>query len=187
MRCLLLFLVVLSGCGLGEPGERVTPDTASPDAVRFVAVGGDESLDRDPDSRRRESWPRIVFRAHLPPQAVFADLARPGATVADALEEQLGTAIDLEPTLAVVWLTSGDVERATAVGDYRTGLVDLVTALDDTGAQIAVLIGPDTPDSYALAARQAAEQTGAAAVVVDDASDQPAIARQVAEALGLEG
>lgn len=182
--CLLL-LAVIAGCGLGDPDENVTPDTATPESVRFVAIGGDETVDRDPDSRRRESWPRLVFREHLPPQAVFADLARPGSTVADAIDEQLATALDFAPTLAVVWLTSADVERATAVEEYRTGLTNLATALGDGDATVMVVIGSDTPDSYALAARRAAEESGATAITLSDESDESAIAEQIAGALRL--
>lgn len=184
-RAALALLVLLGACGLGDPAATPTVTTDPPAVVSYAAIGGDQSGDDQPDSHRRQVWPRLLFREHLPSQAVFALLSRPGATVAEALGSQLPTALELAPTIATVWFTSGDVEQATPVAEYQNDLDDLVGALADRGADVVILIDAGTPSAYTDAAEGVAAARDAKVVEVADPEDQARIADQVAEALAL--
>ncbi|MEO6318407.1 MAG: GDSL-type esterase/lipase family protein [Acidimicrobiales bacterium] len=181
----LVLCGLLGACGLGDPAATPTVTTDPPVVVSYVAIGGDRSGDDDPDSQRRQVWPRLLFREHLPAQAVFALLSRPGATVEEALRSQLPGALELEPTVATVWFTAGDVEQSTPVDRYRADLDELVGALADFGADVVVLFEAGTPSAYAEAAQTVAGAHGAAVVEVAEPGDQGQIAAQVAEALAL--
>lgn len=185
----MVFVVLATpatACGFGGAQESVTPSTDPPAEVTFVAIGGDETVEQDPDSRRRELWARKVFREHLPAQATFADLAEPGATAADAIVSQVPRALELEPTVVTVWLSSGDAAVGTPGGAYQSQMDELVGALAATGTQVALIVGPDTPEVYAAASAALAGRYDAVLVELDADRDQDAIATAVAEALALD-
>jgi len=167
--CLLLSFALSAGCGLGQPEDETTATTAAPERVSFVVIGSFESVQGGLDGSDA-SWPRLMFRDHLPRQTVFADLAVPGATVAEARAQQLPLALDLRPTLAVVWLIADDVAQATPVDEYRRQLGALVDALRDAGARVLLASatnGGATAAAYADAVRTVADATGARLVDVD--------------------
>jgi len=176
-----LVAVVLAGCGLGDPEEVTTVVTGTPPAVTYVAIGGDESAEEDPGSRRREGWPRIVFREHLPPQTVFTNLARVGATAEDALATQLPAALALRPTIATVWLGVGDIEEGTPADAYQEAVAEIVTALDTAGTQVVVLSEPSMPSAYQEAIANLVAGRRATLLTVPTGADQDAIAQLVAD------
>lgn len=158
----------------GDVGDRVT----------FVTLGGDETLGTGLADGLRQSWPQLLFRQTLPQRAVHVNLAAPGATVAEALDSQLPAALELQPTLAAVWLTSADVTNATPVRDFERNLELIVRQLQAT-ARVVVAMGPTVPgarsvDPYNAAVRRVAESSGADLVdlsTLDPILDGPASAR----------
>lgn len=177
-------VIVTAGCGLGDPADTSATSTSTPPSVTYVAIGDGASAETDPGDRREQGWPRLLFRDHLPPQTVFADLARPGATAAEASKEQLPAALELEPTVVTVELLDGDAAAGTSLPQYRSDVDSVVSDLVDAGAQVAVVVDPGAPADYALAAREVATARGAT-VAPCAGADRSDVAGCVADALGL--
>ena len=100
----------------------------------YVALGGDETVNRQLDDPFRDAWPQPVFTNALPRSAVYVNFARPEATAADALSEQVPAALDLEPTVATVWLGAGDARIGTSDASFTRDLSDVVAQLQGAGA-----------------------------------------------------
>ena len=77
----------------------------------------------------------------------------PGATVAQALAEELPTTLDARPHLVTVWLNVNDITRGVAVSTYEAQLESLVRQLR-RGGQTRVLVA-NTPPLDQLPAYQA--------------------------------
>jgi len=97
--------------------------------VVYVAVGASETVGFGADQPLRDSWPRVLFRTALPPSAVFVNMGIPGATVAQALRDELPQALTVRPALATVWLNVNDIVAGVAVADFERDLAALVHGL----------------------------------------------------------
>ena len=106
-----------SGSKVSDSAPPVTDATQS--RVVYVALGGDETVNRQLDDPFRDAWPQRVFTDALPRSAIYVNFARPEATVADAVSDQVPAALDLDPTVATVWLGSGDARSARATRRSR--------------------------------------------------------------------
>lgn len=169
--CLVAVAVAVAACSGGSGpaagpavGSAVIPGDVG-DRVAFVTLGSDETLGAGLADGLRQSWPQLLFRQVLPQRAVHVNLAEPDATVAEALDSQLPAALELQPTLAAVWLTSADVAAGTPVRDYERNLDQIVRQLQAT-ARVVVAMGPTVPgaksvDPYNAAVRRVAEGSGA--------------------------
>ena len=178
-----LLASVAVGCGLGGPEQTATTTTTAPEPVVYSAIGGDATVERDPDALRRR---RLHAPAVPPPpaaQTVFTDLARPGATVVDASDQQLPTALDLGTTIATVWFERGDLGAPLA--DAEAQLADLIGQLVGSGAEVGVTSGTRSDSAWDEAVARVASTTGATAVDLEGARDQADIADRFAAALGL--
>jgi lysophospholipase L1-like esterase len=165
-----LVLVLLPGCS--SAGDQTTSSTLPPadDAgppVIFVALGGGETTGLGLPDSLRQAWPQLVFGDALPRQAVHVNVSSPGATVAQALDQQVPAALELGPTLATVWLTSGDARSGTRVAVYERDLERVVRRLQDGGvARVLVAAGPEVPEAtasgeaYRAAVTRVVERTG---------------------------
>jgi len=102
--------------------------------VVYVAVGASETIGFGADQPLRESWPRVLFRPALPPSAVFVNMGIPGATVAEALRDELPQALTVHPALATVWLNVNDIVAGVSARDFERDLATLVHGLRAGGA-----------------------------------------------------
>lgn len=189
-RAAWLLLVLVTACTTAD--EQTTASTLPPaddsgPPVVFVALGGGETTGLGLADNLRQAWPQLVFAGALPRRAVHVNLASPEATVAQALDAQVPAALELQPTLATVWLTSGDALAATPLTRYERDLETVVVALQEGGAQVLVASGPAGPASvepYHAAAERVVERTGTE--LVDLSSLDPDLGaaghRQVADA-----
>jgi lysophospholipase L1-like esterase len=76
----------------------------------------------------------VLYRTALPSSAVLVNFGVPGATVAEALEAQAGPAIELEPTMATVWLNVNDIIAGVSPTAFERDLGALVHLLRREGA-----------------------------------------------------
>lgn len=128
--------VALAGTAGCSPGERAAAPAAtrSPTQETYVSVGADDTLGVGLDRPLIDEWPKVLFRTALPRTTVFVNAADRGATVADALADQVPLAVGLRPTLVTVWLNLDDLEAGTPVATYERRLAELVHALRRDGA-----------------------------------------------------
>jgi hypothetical protein len=181
---------VLAGCAGEAPpvSSRVPAPATNEDRVVYVALGGNESLNRGLDDAVRNAWPQLVFAA-LPRSAVYVNLAGRDASVQSTLDIQVPAAVDLHPTLVTVWLGSGEPNnQSDAV--FATGLTEVVRKLQGAGATRVLLlsrpsgtVGPG--GRYAEVIKQVAGDTGSVFVSIEATgrSRDPEAHRQIADAV----
>ena len=116
--------------------------------LTYVAIGASDAVGvgaRDPET---EGWvPR--FGARLGSNVRVINLGISGSTLAQALDEQVGPALDARPDVITVWLAVNDLNARVPLERYADELDTLLTQLDGTHAR--VLVG-NVPDLGRLAA-----------------------------------
>ena len=148
----LLLLVLAAACARSRPEVLPPPDETGPPPV-YVAVGASETTGVGSDQPLRDGWPRVLHRTALPAGSVFVNMGIPGATVAQALAEEVSQALSARPNLVTVWLNVNDINRGVGVAEYERQLDTLVQRLRGDGS-IRVLVA-NTPPLDALPAYQA--------------------------------
>jgi acyl-CoA thioesterase-1 len=126
-------LAALAGCTATARREVPPPAPTGPPVV-YVAVGASETTGVGSDVPLRDAWPRVLYRSAMPQTSVFVNMGIPGATVAQALAEELDQAVALRPTLVTVWLNVNDMIAGVTPEDYERQLGTLVKALRRDGA-----------------------------------------------------
>jgi lysophospholipase L1-like esterase len=116
--------------------------------LTYVAIGASDAVGvgaRDPET---EGWvPR--FGARLGSNVRIVNLGVSGSTLAQALDEQVGPALDAQPDVITVWLAVNDLNARVPLEHYTAELDTLLTQLDSAHAR--VLVG-NVPDLGRLAA-----------------------------------
>jgi acyl-CoA thioesterase-1 len=134
-------VVVFAATGCSARAQAARPTT-------YVAMGASDAVGlgaRDPVT---EGWvPR--FGARLGSDARVVNLGVSGSTLAQALDEQLGPAIDAQPDIVTVWLAVNDLNARVSLDQYAADLDTLLGQLETTHAR--VLVG-NVPDLGGLAA-----------------------------------
>jgi len=135
-----LVALVLAGCSDPRPstsrgGVEAPPITAlsGPGPV-YVSVGASETAGIGADQPLREGWPRVLFRTALPPTTSFVNMGIPGATVAQAIREELPMAVALRPSLTTVWLNVNDILAGVTVDRFEREMDTLLRGLRRGGA-----------------------------------------------------
>ena len=147
----LLVVALLVACSIGDTAE---PDAGGPGpsgggpggplAARYVVVGASDAVGYGADDPATDAWPQVLARTALPSDATLVNLALAGATVADALEQELPVALDEQPSVALVWLSVNDLLAQVPPLTYESQLGTLVKALRRGGAT-RVLVGNTPP------------------------------------------
>jgi lysophospholipase L1-like esterase len=142
LALLLAGLVVVAGAA----GCATQAPTARP--TTYVALGASDAVGvgaRDPAT---EGWvPRLGAR--LGPNARVVNLGVSGSTLAQAIDEQLGPALDAQPDVVTVWLAVNDLNGQVALKRYAADLDSLLGQLETSHAR--VLVG-NVPDLGSVAA-----------------------------------
>ena len=122
-------VAVLAGaCSFSRPEVLPPPADTGPPPV-YVAVGASETTGAGSDQPLRDGWPRVLHRSALPPGAVFVNMGIPGATVAQALAEEVTPALAARPNLVTIWLNVNDMTRGVTPAEYERQLESLVRQL----------------------------------------------------------
>jgi acyl-CoA thioesterase I len=127
-------------------GYAQTPQT-------YVAIGASDAVGVGANDPETEGWvPR--FGAHLGANVQVVNLGVSGSTLAQALNEQLGPALDAQPDVVTVWLAVNDLNARVPLARYATDLDTLLGQLQTTHAR--VLVG-NVPDLSRLAVYRSAD------------------------------
>lgn len=133
------FLALTACGGGGQVGSAVLPSVSpSGRALTYVAIGASETVGIGADHPQAQAWPQVFYRTALPRAAVLVNLGVPGSTVAQAVREQLPSAIAAKPDLATVFLNVNDIVDRVPVSAYRADLEMLLEGLRSTGARVLV-------------------------------------------------
>jgi acyl-CoA thioesterase I len=118
------------------------PRPATPRPTIYVALGASDAVGvgaRDPAT---EGWvPR--FGARLGSTVRIVNLGVSGSTLAQALNEQLGPAVDAQPDVVTVWLAVNDLNARVPLEKYALDLDRLLGTLNTTRARVLVGNVPD--------------------------------------------
>jgi lysophospholipase L1-like esterase len=121
--------------------------------VTYVAIGASDAVGIGASNPETDGWvPR--FGAHLGPNVRVVNLGVSGSTLSQALQEQLGPALDAQPDVVTVWLAVNDLNGRVPLDQYASNLDRLLGQLETTHAR--VLVG-NVPDLAALAAYRGAD------------------------------
>jgi len=145
----LAFLAAACTSGGAPSPPRASDGDPSPRTV-YVAIGASETAGVGTQDPFRQAWPRVFWRTALPAGTVFYNFGIPGATVQQALTEELPFALKTRPTIATVWLNANDLIAGVRPAAYGRQLFELVSALRRHG-RTQVLIA-NTPELDTLPA-----------------------------------
>jgi lysophospholipase L1-like esterase len=127
-------LATVTACSFSSAGQDVPAATPSGPTFLYVAVGASETVGFGSDQPLRDAWPRVFHRTALPQSAQFVNMGIPGATVAQALRDELPSTLTLRPAIVTVWLNVNDVTSRVTPDAYERDLDALVRALRRNGA-----------------------------------------------------
>jgi len=130
----VILALVATACSSPTRRGLPPPATSGGTPVVYVAVGASETTGFGADEPLRDSWPRVLYRTALPPSAVFVNMGIPGATVTEALRDELPQALTVHPALATVWLNVNDLVAGVPASDFERDLGTLVRGLRANGA-----------------------------------------------------
>ena len=136
----MLLAACASGGRAGVAG--VGPPAPQPPIV-LAAIGASESVGIGATDPTRDAWPQVFFNTAVPESTVFYNFGIPGATVEDALTNELPEALSVQPTLVVVWLNVNDIIAGVSARQYQAELDQLVHQLR-RGGQARLLLA-NTP------------------------------------------
>src|ERR1700730_8042329 len=144
MRWAPLFLLVALS------GGACRPAAAQADPPRtYVAIGASDAVGVGANDPTTEGWvPR--FGARLGPNVQIVNLGVSGSTLHQALDEQLGPAVDAQPDVITVWLAVNDLNARVPLERYAADLDTLLGQLETT-THARVLVG-NVPDLGRIAA-----------------------------------
>jgi lysophospholipase L1-like esterase len=126
--------------------------TAAPRPLTYVAIGASDAVGvgaRDPE---REGWvPRLGARLGADVRVI--NLGVSGSTLHQALDEQLGPAVDAKPDIVTVWLAVNDFNAGVPLERYAVDLDRMLEAFQGTSARVLVGNVPDLAPLAAFARR----------------------------------
>src|SRR5438445_9382563 len=126
--CGLMFALGAAGCS--ARAQAVRPLT-------YVAIGASDAVGVGAHDPETEGWvPR--FGARLGANVRVVNLGISGSTLAQALDEQLGPAIDAQPDVVTVWLAVNDLNARVPLERYAAELDALLAQLENSHARVLV-------------------------------------------------
>ncbi len=145
---LVALAFLLGGCGAspaptpqGENSATATP--AAHPSVVYVAIGASDAVGLGASDPNKTAYVPLLI-ARLPSSATALNLGISGATVRDALTQELPQAIADQPTLVTVWMVGNDFRGCTPLSRYQADLDTLLGQLESrTKAQVFVANAPD--------------------------------------------
>jgi acyl-CoA thioesterase I len=145
----LLGLVALfASAGCVAPAQAARPLT-------YVAIGASDAVGVGAQNPDTDGWvPQ--FGARLGPNVRVVNLGVSGSTLGQALQEQVGPALDAQPDVVTVWLAVNDLNARVPLEQYSANLDSMLGQLEATHAR--VLVG-NVPDLGRLAAYRGVDPT----------------------------
>jgi acyl-CoA thioesterase I len=137
----LVVALVFVAAACAAPVQSARPLT-------YVAIGASDAVGVGASNPETDGWvPR--FSGHLGSNVHVVNLGVSGSTLSQALQEQLGPALDAQPDVVTVWLAVNDLNAQVPLERYAADLDTLLGQLETTHAR--VLVG-NVPDLAARAA-----------------------------------
>ncbi|MDQ3809081.1 MAG: SGNH/GDSL hydrolase family protein [Chloroflexota bacterium] len=123
----VLALLLLTACAARPPARPFT----------YVALGASDAVGVGARNPETEGWV-ARFGARLGTQTRIVNLGVSGSTLAQALDEQLGAALDAQPDIVTIWLAVNDFNARVPLQSYARDLDRLLGAIEGTRARVLV-------------------------------------------------
>lgn len=135
-------LAIALGAGIPLVAIACSAGAQATRPLTYVAIGASDAVGigaRDPET---EGWvPRLGAR--LGSNVRVVNLGVSGSTLSQAIDEQLGPAIDARPDVVTVWLAVNDLNARVPLERYAADLDALLSQLEGTHARVLVGNVPD--------------------------------------------
>ena len=144
----------------------------------YVALGASDAVGIGADQPASEGWVPLV-QAGLPSGTQLVNLGINGATLGDVLALELPVALDAQPRVVTLWPGVNDLRNGVTLDTFAAQLEQLLTALDPSGASVALLTIPDLRLLPAFASRDPVEldaQVSAWNTVIKAAAERHGVA-----------
>jgi lysophospholipase L1-like esterase len=157
--------IVLGGCastgstsaGTVVPSSSTTAQTGPGGSrLTYAALGASETYGIGANPITNGYAYRLRDDLHLSGDA-YADVAIPGATLADAFQTELTNALAIRPSLCTVFFGVNDVRGRIPLAQFKSDLTDLVTTLIRAHAQVMIIGLPQLADLPALRSASSAD------------------------------
>jgi acyl-CoA thioesterase-1 len=102
--------------------------STAPGGVTYIALGASDAFGIGTYDPNDDSWP-AALAGDLGGSVHLINLGIPGATAAQAVQEQLPIALDSRPNIVTVWLAVNDLADGVSLDDYARQLSALLTQL----------------------------------------------------------
>jgi lysophospholipase L1-like esterase len=147
------------GTAVPRPPSPSAPATAGSARLAYAALGASETygVGASPISDGYAYRLRDQLRLAA---GDFADVAIPGATLADAYQVELTNALTIQPSVSTVFFGVNDIRAGVPLARFTSDLTDLVTTLRRARSQVLVVGIPDLTVLPALRGLRGADLAG---------------------------
>lgn len=166
LAVLLAVSLLLAGCSLqtsiaqppanaSQPrtlADDTTTNTSDPQVLTYVAIGASDAFGVGASDPINDNWPallakRIAAQRGMPVHLV--DLGIPGATTAQAVQDELPVAESVSPDIVTILLGTNDILNDVSPGDSAQTLAALIITLHTSYPHALILVG-NLPDLTSL-------------------------------------
>ena len=140
LACTLLICLALAACGAASTQRPALQAGSNAPGMTLVVMGASDAYGigtYDPD---RENWP-TQLALDLPQPVHLVNLGVPGATLAQAQQEELPVALAQHPQTLVLWLAVNDIIDNVPLATYSSQLRATLATLKASSPGTHVFVG----------------------------------------------
>jgi lysophospholipase L1-like esterase len=140
----LVMCLALTACGATPPTSNASNVARGAQGPTLVVLGASDAFGigtYDPD---RENWPMWLAR-DLPQPIHLVNLGIPGATLAQAQQEELPIATAQRPSILVLWLVVNDIIADVPLATYSAQLRATLATIKASSPNTHIFVG-NVPD-----------------------------------------
>lgn len=144
LACALLACLMLAACGAAPTQRPASHAGSNAPGMTLVVMGASDAYGIGAYDLDRENWPtQLAF--DLPQPVHLVNLGIPGATLAQAQQEELPVAIAQHPQALVLWLAVNDIIANVPLATYASQLRATLATLRAESPGTHVFVG-NVPD-----------------------------------------
>jgi lysophospholipase L1-like esterase len=138
-----------AGTPLASGSHAPTPERGAAAQLGYAALGASETYGIGANRVTSGYAYRLRDTLRLDPSR-FADVGIPGATLANAYQNELSNALAIQPTVCTVFFGVNDIRDQVPVTQFASDLTDLLSTLRRAGCRVLVIGVPQLKNLPAL-------------------------------------
>ena len=140
----LCLTLALTACGAALPHSDAQQPIVAHHTLTLVVMGASDAYGIGTYDPQRGNWPTLLAQS-LPQPTHLVNLGIPGATLAQAQQEELPVAASQQPNIVVIWLAVNDIIANVPLATYTAELRATLTTLHQQSPHTQVFVG-NVPD-----------------------------------------